>query len=117
MKVLLDSCVAASVAHALAKAGHAVERVTDWPRDPGDETILARAHAAGQVVVTLDKDFGELTVVHRRPHAGIVRLVGFRARDQAAAAVAVLARYEAELSAQALVTAEPRRTRIRPLRG
>lgn len=113
MKLLLDSCVAASVAPALAEAGHEVECVADWVRDPGDEAILAKAHEAGQVVITLDKDFGELAVVHGRPHTGLMRLVGFRAADQAPAAVAVLAKYGEELSASSIVTAEPGRTRVR----
>ena len=115
MKVLVDSCVAASVAPALTAAGHHVECVAEWSHDPGDEVILATAHQAGQVVITLDKDFGELAVVRGRPHAGLVRLVGFRAGDQAAAAVAVLARYEAELTASSIVTADPGRTRVRPV--
>ncbi|MCY4121719.1 MAG: hypothetical protein OXG72_12450 [Acidobacteria bacterium] len=33
-------------------------------------------------MVTLDKDFGELAVLYRRPHARIVRLVNLRAQDQ-----------------------------------
>lgn len=117
MKVLLDSCVAAAAAVALADAGHQVECVADWPRDPGDETILVTAHQAGQVVITLDKDFGELAVVRSRPHAGLVRLVGFRAAEQGAAAVAVLARYQSELMAASIVTADPGRTRVRPAAG
>jgi predicted nuclease of predicted toxin-antitoxin system len=114
VRVLLDSCVAASVAVALVEAGHEVECVAAWTRDPGDEKVLATAHQAGQVVITLDKDFGELAVVRGHPHAGLVRLVGFRAADQAAAAVAVLARYQVELAAASIVTADPGRTRVRP---
>jgi predicted nuclease of predicted toxin-antitoxin system len=114
VKVLLDSCIAGSVTAELTAAGHEVECVADWPRDPGDEQILAAADRAGQVVVTLDKDFGELAVVRGRRHAGLIRLVGFRAHQQAAAAVAVLAKYGDELSAAAIVTADPGRTRVRP---
>lgn len=115
MRVLLDSSVAGSAAAALTAAGHEVERVADWIRDPGDEAILASAHSAGQVVITFDKDFGELAVVRGHPHAGIVRLAGFRAGEQGAAAVATLAKYESQLAAGAIVTADPGRTRVRPL--
>jgi len=52
----------------LTRAGHDVEAVADWSQDPGDKDILSRAAQASQVVVTLDKDFGELAVVHRLPH-------------------------------------------------
>jgi hypothetical protein len=39
---------------------------------------------------TLDKDFGELAVVRKQPHSGILRLVGFAAREQAFACHEVL---------------------------
>ena len=114
MNTLIDSCVAGSVGAALAAAGHEVECVVDWPADPGDSAILAHARAAGQVVITLDKDFGELAVVRGHAHAGIVRLVGFTTAQQPTASVAALSRYAAELLNGALVTAEPGRTRVRP---
>ena len=109
--------MAGSVASALATAGHDVECVSDWPADPGDALILIRAHSSGQVVITLDKDFGELAVVRGQPHAGIIRLVRFRTADQPSAAVALLARYQDELHGGAIVTAEPGRTRVRPGRS
>ena len=93
MKVLIDSCMAGSVAAALAEVGHEVECVADWPTDPGDASVLSRARTAGQVVITLDKDFGELAVVRRQPHAGIVRLVGLPTAQQAPVAAATLTRY------------------------
>lgn len=50
---------------ALAAAGHDVIWAGDWPSDPGDEEILDQAAAQGRVLVTLDKDFGELAVPSR----------------------------------------------------
>ena len=75
MKLLLDSCVWGGAAGRLRAAGHDVAWSGDWPADPGDEEVLARALAEGRVLVTLDKDFGELAVVRELPHAGILRLV------------------------------------------
>jgi predicted nuclease of predicted toxin-antitoxin system len=69
------------------------------------------------VLVTLDKDFGELAVLHKTAHAGIVRLVGFRSIHQARACEQVLATYANELEAGALITVEPGRARIRPASG
>ncbi len=85
MKILLDSCIWSRARPEIEAAGHDVLWAGDWPEDPGDEQILARAHAEGRVLVTLDKDFGELAIVAGQPHAGIVRLVGLRAVDQARA--------------------------------
>lgn len=113
MKVLIDSCVAGSVAAPLAAAGHEVECVADWATDPGDPVILAHARDTGQVILTLDKDFGELVIVLGHSHCGIVRLVGFTTVQQGTASVAAMNRYAAELSRGALVTAEPGRTRVR----
>ena len=84
------------------------------PRDPGDEEILIYAFQHSQILITLDKDFGELAVVHERPHAGIVRRVSFRAEDQGAAAVTAIAKYGQDLLAGAIVTVEPGRVRVRP---
>jgi predicted nuclease of predicted toxin-antitoxin system len=56
VKVLLDSCVWGGAKPALIAAGHDVDWSGDWPADPGDEDILARAHREGRVLITLDKD-------------------------------------------------------------
>ncbi len=114
MKVLLDSCVWGGARTVIEAAGHATDWVGEWPADPGDEDILRLAASAGAVLVTIDKDFGELAVVRRLPHAGIIRIVGFAARAQGPACVAALARYGDELAAGALVTVERQRVRVRP---
>ena len=89
----------------------------DWDRDPGDDAILAAAHAEGRALVTLDKDFGELAVLRGKAHSGILRLVGFRARDQGPATVQILASHGPELGSGALIKAEPERLRVRPGRA
>ena len=67
-----------------------------------------------KVLITLDKDFGELPVLYRRPDAGIVRLVNLCAHDQGRVCAVTLRRYGAELAQGAIVTAEEQRVRIRP---
>ena len=114
MKVLLDGCVWSGAHERLRAGGHDVESTADWSHDPGDDEVLARAFRNSQVLITLDKDFGELAVVLQRPHVGIVRLVDLRAEDQGSAAIAALARYGQDLSQGAIVTVEPGRVRIRP---
>lgn len=64
-------------------ADHNVEWAGDWPGDPADLEIIGRAHKEGRVLVTLDKDFGELAIVRNIPHSGIIRLVGVSAQKQA----------------------------------
>lgn len=82
MNVLLDTCVWRGALRDLERAGHDADWSGDWPVDPGDDEILRRADEENRVLVTLDKDFGELAVVRGRPHRGIIRLVGFAAREQ-----------------------------------
>lgn len=86
----------------------------DWDSDPGDDEILARSHGERRILVTLDKDFGELAIVQGRPHSGILRLVGLSARHQAAVCLRAVALHGLELEGGAIVTAELHRIRIRP---
>lgn len=97
----------------LAQAGHQVAWAGDWKEDPGDVEILSRAMREGRVLVTLDKDFGELAIVRGLEHRGIVRLVHLSSGEQALVCAAVLERYAAELERGAIVTAERTRVRVR----
>ncbi len=69
MKLLLDACVWGKAADALRTLGHDVDWAGDWPEDPGDEEILNRAHREARILITLDKDFGELAVLKGQPHS------------------------------------------------
>jgi predicted nuclease of predicted toxin-antitoxin system len=113
MRILLDTCVWGKAADVLRAAGHEVVWAGDWPEDPGDDEILARAHAESRILVTLDKDFGEIAVLHEKPHSGILRLVNIPARRQAVICQHVLDLHGEELMSGAIVTAEPGRLRIR----
>jgi predicted nuclease of predicted toxin-antitoxin system len=113
MKLLLDACVWGGAGKEIEVAGHDAIWAGEWPEDPGDEEILARAYSEGRVLVTIDKDFGELAIVRRMPHCGILRLVNVAARQQAGVCLRVLALHGGDLEAGAIVTAEPGRLRIR----
>src|SRR5689334_12969212 len=114
MKLLLDTCMSGLAYQELQAAGHDVVWTAKWPKDPGDEEILTFAHREGRVLLTLDRDFGELAIVYGKPHAGIVRLINTLARNQARLCLEVLSLYDQELTAGAIVTAEPGRVRVRP---
>jgi predicted nuclease of predicted toxin-antitoxin system len=114
VKLLVDTCVFGGAVEELRAASHDVTWSGAWERDPGDEELLILAHQEGRVVVTLDKDFGELAVVRGVRHSGILRLVGFRAEDQGAAARGALEKYARDLAAESIVTVERTRVRVRP---
>lgn len=113
MRLLLDTCVWGGAVRALLQHGHDVVWTGEWERDPGDGEILKHAIEEERILVTLDKDFGELAVVHGIKHHGIIRVVGFPARQIGNVIMAVLGRYGDELAAGALLTVEPGRVRIR----
>ncbi len=114
MKILTDACVWGPTSAALRAAGHDVEWVGDWPHDPGDREILERAHAEGRVLVTADNDFRELAVRQGLAHSGIIRLAMTPVSLEADVCLAVIAAFRDELLAGAIVTATPRRMRLRP---
>jgi predicted nuclease of predicted toxin-antitoxin system len=114
MKLLLDTCVWGGAKAELQAAGHEVLWTGDLAQDPGDEDILAQAHREQRVLITLDKDFGELAIRRSLPHCGIVRLVNMSARQQGAVCQQVLAQYGDELTRGAIITVEAGRVRIRP---
>ncbi len=62
MKILLDTCVWFGVRTNLLAAGYDVDAEQRWSEDP-DEEILAAAYREDRILVTLDKDFGELAIV------------------------------------------------------
>ena len=84
-----------------------------FPEDPSDEEILEKAFRENRLLVTLDKDFGELAVAQKKPHHGIIRLVNFSIKQQAAVCLHILSSYNEELLRQAIITAESGRIRIR----
>jgi predicted nuclease of predicted toxin-antitoxin system len=70
MKLLLDTCVWGGARKDLERSGHNVVWAGDWPEDPGDAEILSRAHSEGRILITLDKDFGEMAIVGPAARAG-----------------------------------------------
>jgi len=62
VKLLIDTCISGSVRDVLQAAGHDVVWTGDWLQDPGDDEILDHAHQEQRILITLDKDFGELAV-------------------------------------------------------
>lgn len=113
MKVLLDSCVWAGAKEILEEAGHETVWIGDFLLDPGDEAIIDLAYREERVLVTIDKDFGELAVVKEAPHRGIVRIVNYRAVELGPICVQVLQKYAEELQASALITVDKSKIRVR----
>jgi predicted nuclease of predicted toxin-antitoxin system len=82
MKFVVDECTGPTVANWLRQVGHDVISIYDDARGSDDDQVLEIAHTNGRVLITSDKDFGELVHRENRPHHGIVLL---RLTNQSAA--------------------------------
>ena len=114
MKFLLDVCVASRVLHnTLVELGHDVLSARDGYASASDETLLALAYREGRVLVTEDKDFGELVFALRQPHPCIVRLDGLTAAEEEAAMRNLIEGEDAAMRAGAIIVVTGNRVRIR----
>jgi predicted nuclease of predicted toxin-antitoxin system len=114
MKFLLDVCVSSrTLAAFLAGKGHEVESALAVDPRASDERLLAMALQEGHVLVTGDKDFGELVFVRRLPHGPIVRLVELTVDEQVKGMAELLDTRGAELTGTVIVTVTHNRIRIR----
>ena len=114
MKLLIDNCLSYVVASALRAEGHDVESVSDWPEDPGDRRVLASAVRASRVLITADREFGELVVFERLASTGIIILdPNIAAVDHAASCLRAIATHATELLAGGIVIVMPDKMRAR----
>ena len=116
MRILANENVSATVIQGLRADGHDVVAAKEWLPGADDEAVLRRAQAEGRILVTHDKDFGELAYRRGLPATcGIVllRLSGTDRNADSRRALSILASrtdWEGHFS---VVTAD--RTRMRPL--
>ena len=101
MRFLADDCLDGRLIARLRGAGLDVAAVRDVCRGARDREVLARARGEGRVLLTEDKDFGELALRIGEPAPGIVLFREVAADvDQAVAAFeALLASHGSELRA------------------
>ena len=84
MKFLLDVPVGREIAEWLQEQGYDVSEVRTIDPALSDLAILRLARAQSRIVITTDKDFGELAVRQGEAHCGIVRLPDVRATGRKA---------------------------------
>lgn len=82
MRFIVDESTGAAVVEKLRNLGHDVVAVAEEMPQANDSDILKRAANEGRVVLTNDKDFGDLAFRSGQVHQGIVL---FRLRDETAA--------------------------------
>lgn len=114
MKFLLDESADSRLAPYLTGLGHDVETVAgDYTTALDDREVLAIARAEGRILITNDRDFGELVFRFQQPHAGVIffRLSTTRLAAKIERLTYVLTHYADQLDEFLVVT--PARVRIR----
>jgi predicted nuclease of predicted toxin-antitoxin system len=74
MRFLVDECTGPRVADWLRDEGHEAFSVFDQAKGISDEAVLAKANSEDWILITNDKDFGEMIFRERRPHQGVIFL-------------------------------------------
>lgn len=113
MKFLIDSCVSSFAVKALREAGYDVLWIPESGKDPGDDVIIKKAVDEDLILVTADKDFGELVFVFGMPHPAIIRLVDIPARNQGKVLLRLIETHQEDIAKKALITADRYRVRVR----
>ncbi|CAN5510116.1 hypothetical protein BH23BAC4_BH23BAC4_14210 [soil metagenome] len=118
MRLLADECCDAPLVKALLDEGHDVAYVLTEMPGALDREVLKRAYMERRVLLTQDKDFGELTVRLGEPSVRII-LLRFSLPEQHLMIQRTLElfRTEPELADGAFVVIEAERIRRRPLRS
>lgn len=85
MKFLADESVDGEIVRRLRSAGHKVAYVAEMSPGITDEVVLHKAVENELLLITADKDFGELIFLRGKLSAGILllRLVGLTPRKKA----------------------------------
>jgi predicted nuclease of predicted toxin-antitoxin system len=71
---MVDACTGPSVAGWLRSDGHTVFSVHENARGETDDAVLTRARRGNYILITNDKDFGELVYQSGKSHRGIILL-------------------------------------------
>jgi predicted nuclease of predicted toxin-antitoxin system len=114
MNFLADESVDRQIVDRLRQESHVVLYVAEMEPGISDETVLNRANQEEAILLTADKDFGELVFRQDFSTAGVVliRLAGLSAENKAEIVVSAISEHNSELS-QAFAVITPVAVRIR----
>jgi predicted nuclease of predicted toxin-antitoxin system len=113
VKFLADESCAGPVIFALRQAGHDVLAIAEVAQGAADEQVMGRALSERRVLITEDRDFGELVYARGRRSAGVIfaRFHSRARRAKPAAVVEAIAKLGARLQ-DGFAVVEPGRVRI-----
>lgn len=114
MKLLADENIDLSVVARLRDAGHVVLAVAEMEPGIPDDVVLQKANTEMAILMTEDKDFGELAFRQSLVHHGVIliRLAGLPGASKAAALIHLLKAHCQEITGSFTVVS-PGLVRIR----
>ncbi len=114
MEFVADECVDGHILRALRSAGHIVRDIHETDPGASDEQVLRIAHSGATILITEDKDFGDLVFASKSQHSGIllIRLDGFSPPDKVARVMMALGHHINELQG-AFTVIDKNKVRIR----
>lgn len=112
MKFLIDRCAGRTLAAWLRHHGHDVIESRERGTDPGDRVLLEWAASELRILVTMDKDFGQIIFVEGAAHCGLVRLPDVSAARRIQLVERLLRDHSRELADGAILTVRGERIRI-----
>jgi predicted nuclease of predicted toxin-antitoxin system len=119
VRFLVDESAGPGLAASLRDQGHEVLSIYDEERGLQDDQVIQRAYEGNWVLITGDKDFGELVYRERRPHNGVVllRLENQRREYRVQAVRRLLERYGDRIPGSFVVVTEQKVRFARPAPG
>ena len=92
MNFVADEGVEREIVDSLRRLGHTVLYVAEMSPGVSDDEVLDKANLAFAILITTDKDFGELVFRQKRIHRGVIltRLDGLSAETKAQTVAAVV---------------------------
>ena len=72
MRFLVDEWVGTTVSDFLKSKNHFVISVFDELRGASDDELLSKSNLENYILITSDKDFGEMVFKNQKPHKGII---------------------------------------------
>jgi len=113
MRFLADESCDSIIIRTLKEAGHDVLAVHEITPRAEDSEVIALARKGKRILLTEDKDFGQLVFAHGEKSLGVLFLrFSFPARAQIARDVAELILQQGEKLIGCFVTIQPGRIRI-----
>ena len=99
MNLLADEGVDKQIVARLREEGHSVSYIAEMAPGISDDIVLELANKEGSLLLTADKDFGDLVFRMRRLSAGVVlvRLAGLTPAKKAEIVTSIIGKHSQEL--------------------